>query len=163
MARPLRWEQGEKGMRLDDLFLYWEETRNSLKIALLNADPELLTSSAGPAVGSVGDLLRRLLRNEDYWIKQIVLGESSVIEADYDEKQFPTAELIIDRMDETWRVIERFLEKTPVKELERLYVTPKGEQMTLLTILWILFMEELHTRSQVFLLLRLLGQAAPEI
>ncbi len=148
-------------MELDDLFQYWEEVRASLKRAVRSIDPETLNLPPQAGVNSVGDLLRLLLFNEDYWIWQIVMGEGCVLQADYNSETYPTVELIFHRMDKAWARTEHLLKSIPREELERVYVTPREEQMTLLTILWILFMEELHTRGQVFMLLQLLGHKPP--
>ena len=144
-------------MKLDYLYPSWEIVRRSLELAARPLDPELLDLREERGDDSVGDLLRRLLFTENYWTKQVIQGAGVVRESDYGRERFPTAAGILEGLNEVWRWTAAILERTHIDELERVYVTPDGEMMRLMTIFWILFMEELHARGQVFALLRRLG------
>ena len=116
-----------------------------------------------PEVGSIGSILRNLVYTEDFWIQQVVLGEGSVREEDYGREELPTVHAIIERMDASMDRTEQLLAGKAASELERLYVTPGGETMSLLSILWIVFSNEIHSRGQVAMLMRWLGLTPLEI
>ena len=144
-------------MKLDYLYPNWETVRRSLEQAVRPLDPDTLGSREEREDESTGDILRRLLFTESYWTKQVIRGAGVVRESDYCRERIPTAAGILEGLNEVWRWTAAFLEGTRIDELERVYVTPDGEKMRLMTIFWIIFMEELHARGRVFALLRRLG------
>ena len=150
-------------MRLDDLFPYWENVRETIKDAVRWLAPEFLDASPAQEVGSIGSLLRDMIHQEDYWIGQVVKGEGTVREADYSRRELPTSDAIIRMMDAVRARTEKLLEAMPAGELERHFAVPDGQTMSLLSILWILFMNELHCRGQIFMLLRWLGLEPVEV
>lgn len=150
-------------MRLDDLFPYWENVRETIKDAVRWLAPEFLDASPAQEVGSIGSLLRDMIHQEDYWIGQVVRGEGTVREADYSRRELPTSDAIIRMMDAVRARTEKLLEAMPASELERHFAAPDGQTMSLLSILWILFMNELHCRGQIFMLLRWLGLEPVEV
>lgn len=150
-------------MKLGDLFPYWEHIRETFKDALLYIDNATLEASPVSEVGSIGSILRNLVYTEDYWIQQVVLGEGSVREEDYGPDELPTVHVIIERMDASMDRTEKLLAGRGASELERLYMTPGGETMSLLSILWIVFSNEIHSRGQVAMLMRWLGLTPLEI
>jgi uncharacterized damage-inducible protein DinB len=144
-------------MKLDDLFPYWGDVRETIKDAVRGLDPEILDASPGKEVESMGALLRKLIYTERFWIGQVIKGEGSVSESDYSRENLPTAEEIVEQLEESRRATEEYLASATASDLDRHFVTPMGETMSMLSILWILFMNELHCRGQVEMLLRWLG------
>ena len=150
-------------MKLGDLFPFWEHIRETFKDALLYVDHSALEASPVPEIGSIGSILRNLVYTEDYWIQQVVLGEGSVREGDYGPEELPTVHVIIERMDASMARTETLLASMAASELDRHFVTPGGETMSLLSILWVVFSNELHSRGQVAMLMRWLGLTPLEV
>ncbi len=150
-------------MRLDDLFPYWENVRETIKDAVRGLDPESLDASPAQEVGSIGSLLKEMIYQEDYWIGQVVMGEGTVRPADYTRLELPTSDATINMLDAVRGRTEKLLDGMPADELERHFAVPDGQTMSLLSILWVLFMNELHCRGQVIMLLRWLGLEPVEV
>ena len=150
-------------MRLDDLFPYWENVRETIKDAVRGLDPESLDASPAQEVGSIGSLLREMIYQEDYWIGQVVMGEGTVRLADYTRRELPTSDATINMLDAVRGRTEKLLDGMPAGELDRHFAVPDGQTMSLLSILWVLFMNELHCRGQVIMLLRWLGLEPVEV
>ncbi len=150
-------------MRLDDLFPYWENVRETIKDAVRGLDPESLDASPAQEVGSIGSLLREMIYQEDYWIGQVVMGEGTVRLADYTGRELPTSDATINMLDAVRGRTEKLLDGMPAGELDRHFAVPDGQTMSLLSILWVLFMNELHCRGQVIMLLRWLDLEPVEV
>jgi len=150
-------------MRLDDLFPYWENVRETIKDAVRGLDPESLDASPAQEVGSIGSLLREMIYQEDYWIGQVVMGEGTVRLADYTRRELPTSDATINMLDAVRGRTEKLLDGMPAGELDRHFAVPDGQTMSLLSILWVLFMNELHCRGQVIMLLRWLDLEPVEV
>jgi len=150
-------------MKLGDLFPYWEQVRETLKESVSLLDPVSLEASPEKEIGSIGSLLRDLIFTEEFWLHQVLKGDKAVSEADYGREQLPTIEAIFRRMDAVRDSTEDYLAPLAARDLERRFVTPQGDNMSLLSILWIIFMNELHCCGQISMLLRWLGLEPVEV
>jgi uncharacterized damage-inducible protein DinB len=150
-------------MKLGDLFPFWEDVRETIVDAVCGLDPESLDATPAKEVGSIGSLLRDLIYLERYWIGQVVSGAGTAKRSDYSRSALPTTEVIIDEMGTVRAETELLLARMSARDLERHFAVPDGRTMSLLSILWVLFMDELHCRGQIFMLLRWLGLEPVEV
>jgi uncharacterized damage-inducible protein DinB len=150
-------------MKLGDLFPYWEDVREAIKDAVRGIDPESLDASPAEEVGSIGLLLRDLIYMENFWLGQVVSGAGTASRSDYNRSRLPTAEAIILEMDSTRARTESLMSGMTARDLERHFAVPDGRMMSLLSILWVLFMDEIHCKGQISMLLRWLGREPIEV
>lgn len=161
-------------MKLKDIFPYWTEIRPVLAEAVAPLGPEELGWRPPGGPNAVGDLAWHILEVEERDVHRAAIGRpggvvdperpsrelgrlrAGPLPAGFDGRRL--AEALLAGRDE----VEQYLRAT---DAETLFLPCRRKRggPTVGESLWNAFVEEVHHRGQVFMLLRMMGRTPPAI
>ena len=150
-------------MKAMDVFFHWAQVRGELLQALDRLDDAQLDFVPGPGLWSVGDTVRHIANAEEGWFRYGVERQYEEWPPAYSAADYPTVAAIKQLLADVHAQTEAYLAPLTWEDLETVIETPWGRKRPLKWIVWHVIDHEIHHRGEVFLMLGLMGVAAPDI
>jgi uncharacterized damage-inducible protein DinB len=150
-------------MNAKELFGHWAEVRQGLFQALDRLSDAQLEFVPREGLWSLGKVARHIADAEEGWFRYVVTREHREWPADSSPQDYPTVGSVKALLAEVHARTEAYLETVDAADLDRRIEAPWGEQVSLRWIIWHVLEHEIHHRGEIFLMLGLLGMAAPDI
>lgn len=149
-------------MQTRDLYLrYWPLVREGLFQALGQLTDEQLAFAPRERLWSLGQIAVHIAEAEEGWFRHVVTGELSEW-PHYRPADYPSVAAVKALLEEVHGRTIAYLESLDEAGLERVIEVSWG-QFSLRWVCWHVLEHEIHHRGEIFLLLGLLGMAAPDV
>jgi len=149
-------------MQTRDLYLqYWPLVREGLFQALGQLTDEQLAFTAREGLWSLGQIAVHIAEAEEGWFRHVVTGELSAW-PQYRPADYPSVAAVKALLEEVHGRTIAYLESLDEAGLDRVIEVSWG-QFSLRWVCCHVLEHEIHHRGEIFLLLGLLGMAAPDV
>ncbi|MBN1965722.1 MAG: DinB family protein [Anaerolineae bacterium] len=143
-------------------FKHWDIVREDLIDAIDRLSEEHLDFVPVAGLWSLGTVLRHIANAEEGWFRYVVERQYNEWPPDYTAEDYPTIASVKALLAETHARTDAYLEALDEADLDTRIPTSGGDT-SIRWVIWHVIEHEIHHRGEVFLMLGMLGIAAPDI
>lgn len=143
-------------------FGHWRIIRQGLIEALDLLDDEQLTFVPREGLWSLGTVAVHIAEAEEGWFRYVVTGELDVW-PDFAPEDYATVPALKALLADVHDRTVAYLEGMDDVDLDRVVDAPWGAQFPLRWVVWHVLEHEAHHRGEIYLMLGLMGMAAPDV
>jgi uncharacterized damage-inducible protein DinB len=144
-------------MKVIDIFSHWDQVRADLISMIDRFEDAELRYEPFPSSWTVGKILLHIAAAEEGWFQYVVRKEYDQWPAEFEFQEYPTKELIKEKLYEVHYRTKEFLSSLVLEDLDRLIDFPWGGNGRLGWIIWHVLEHEIHHRGELSLILGISG------